>query len=398
MSFGWHCPTLLIAGHEGLSVWLAEQPDIRTVTVLADPAVAHGEITALVRAQIAAAGREDRLLVPGDAGDLPSAVALAGRLAGTDLVVGVGGGSLLDRAKLAALLGGPAARARLEVAQRGGLTVLPHDLRRTVRLVAVPTTLGTGSELSPVACLARGGGKRLVMGNALQPDVALLDPAATGTLPRELVAEGVLEVLFRIAGLYVGDHRDLPTEDALAVAMAEAAVRYGNEARDAYAAGRAPDAALRMEIAKLSGLSHQGWSVLGREPYCCRGWYVANELAAVCGVRKMTAVAALLPPLWQAIADGDARWGSARRLHALWGRLRATDPGRLPAAPADGIAALIDGWGIGRRIEAPGVAEVVARRSVRAWGSGLPMLGAFRGADIARLVERTQTSGFPVTA
>lgn len=396
MSIGWHCPTMLFVGCDGLSTWLADRA-AGPVTVLADAAVADGEIVALVRGQIARAGLKDEVLKLTGAGDLTGVSALADRLSATGVVVGVGGGSVLDQAKLATLLrANPAARARLEVAQRSGLTALPPAMSRTVPLVAVPTTVGTGAELSPVACLHHAGGKRLVCGHAMQPDVAVLDPVATSTLPSELLAEGVLEVLFRVTGLYAGDHRDLPTEDALAEAMAETVVRLGDELRRTRAAGDRPSARLRTEIAKVSGLSHAGWAVLGREPYCCRGWYVANELASVTGVRKMTAVAALLPPLWRSISEGDTRWGSACRLRALWRRLRAADSGALPDDPARGVAALIDSWGVGRRIDVAaqadgtgsGVVDDVARRSIRAWGAGLPMLDGFSTADIRTLVAR----------
>ncbi|MFE7839141.1 daptide-type RiPP biosynthesis dehydogenase [Streptomyces sp. NPDC057474] len=396
MSIGWHCPTMLMVGCDGLSVWLADRA-AGPVTVLADAAVADGEIVSLVRGQIAKAGLKDEVLELTGAGDLTGVTALAARLSDTGLVVGVGGGSLLDQAKLATLLrANPAARARLEVAQRSGLTALPHTVGRSVPLVAIPTTVGTGAELSPVACLNHGGGKRLICGTAMQPDLAVVDPVATATLPVELLAEGVLEVLFRVTGLYVGGHRDLPTEDALAEAMAESIVRHGKDLRSTRAEGRRPSDWLRTEIAKLSGLSHAGWAVLGREPYSCRGWYVANELSSVTGVRKMTAVAALLPPLWRSITDGDTRWGSARRLRALWQRLRAADSGVLPEDPGQGVAALIDSWGVGRRIDVAATADGagsrvvddVVRRSVRAWGAGLPMLNGFSTADIRKLVDR----------
>ncbi|MGW6545002.1 daptide-type RiPP biosynthesis dehydogenase [Streptomyces massasporeus] len=407
MTLGWHCPTVMMYGSDELAAWLATRPE-RSVTLLLDGGVADAAIATSVREQIGRSGRTARTLVIRDPGGLPTVTRLARQTEGADLVVAVGGGSLLDQAKLAVLMRtDPSALARLTVSQRSGLILLPPAEAVGPRLVAVPTTLGTGGELSAVACLEYQGGKRLIMGSALQPDAAVIDPVATATLPLELAAEGVLEVLFRISGLYVGDHGDLPTEDALAQALAERALRLGNELGALRASGRPAGGPLRTEIAKVSGLSHAGWVVLGRAPYAGKGWYLANELSTGLGLRKMTAVAALLPCVWGAIAAGDARLGSARRLDGLWQRLRmaALDPqsagqpaAPLPEEPGAGIAALIDSWGVARRITAqPDQLAVIARRTVRAWGAGLPMLDGLSTADIDRLLTQAVTDSTSVS-
>ncbi|MYR46545.1 daptide-type RiPP biosynthesis dehydogenase [Streptomyces sp. SID5910] len=407
MTLGWHCPTVMAYGGDGLARWLGTRPE-RSVALLLDSGVAEAGIAGTVRERIERGGRTAHTVVITGPGSPRDVADLARRIQDAQLVVAVGGGSLLDQAKLAVLLlADPDALTRLTVPQRSGLVLLPSERSRGPRLAAVPTTLGTGSELSAVACLAHDGGKRLVMGGALRPDAAVIDPEATATLPAELVAEGVLEVLSRICGSYAGDHRDRPTEDALAESLAERTVRLGNEVRARRARGLAADERLRTEIAKISGLSHAGWVVLDRPPYAGKGWYLANELSTELGLRKMTAVAALLPPLWGAIAAGDTRLGSARRLDALWQRLRAAalDPTGegppatpLPEDPGAGIAALIDSWGVGRRITAePGRLAVVARRSVRAWGAGLPMLDGLNAADIEGLLEPAVSDSTPVS-
>ncbi|MEU6481285.1 daptide-type RiPP biosynthesis dehydogenase [Streptomyces sp. NPDC047017] len=392
MTSGWHSPTLMMYGCDGLAPWLTGRSE-RSTTLLVDPAVADAEIVARIRKQLARAGRADTgtVVVTGPGG-LPGLTGLAGRLGA--LVVAVGGGSLLDRAKLAVLLrSDPRSRARLEVPQRSGLILLPPAAAPRPTLVAVPTTLGTGSETSAVACLDTPQGKRLVMGGVLRAEAAVVDPVATASLPDGLRAEGVLEVLFRIAGLYVGDHRDLPTEDALAEALALRTVRLGDELV------RAPGDAVRAEIAKVSGLSHAGWVVLGRAPYAGKGWYLANELSSALGLRKMTAIAALWPPLWRAVAAGDTRLGSARRLARLWSLLRTAGPAGLPADPAAGIAALIDAWGVDRRITADATApDAVAARAVRAWGAGLPMLDGLSAADLADLIRQAVRTPRPAAA
>lgn len=368
----------------------------RKATVLVDGAVRDTVIHQRV-AKALGACRAGTVLLRGG-GDLRSVLALAERLAGAELVVGLGGGSLLDQAKLATLaVAGPEVSARLTVPQRSGLVVLAPTPVRPVPLIAVPTTVGTGAESSLVACLTYPHGKRLVMGAALRPEFAVIDPEATVTLPQHLVAEGVLEALFRLTSPYIGDHADLPPQDARVEEAAARLVRLGYEVRDAARAGRRCSGALRREIAELSSGSHDKWFHSGRDPYAVKGWLIANELSSALAIRKMPAVAALLPPLWQAIDAGEVRLGSARRLRRLWSLLRPEAGEPLPADPAPGVAALIDAWGIERSTPLTSDrARAVALRTVRAWGAGLPMLGGLAPDDLTGLLCGTAGPEPPV--
>ncbi|WP_030662750.1 daptide-type RiPP biosynthesis dehydogenase, partial [Streptomyces rimosus] len=397
MTAGTKGPTRVLHGLGRLSDLLAGRPG-RRAGLLVDEGVAGSETATRVRDRLDRAGFRTEPTVLAGPGDLDAVMESARHLAGAEVVVGVGGGSLLDRVKLATLLcSAPDVAQRITVPQRSGLVVLPPGRARTVPLIAVPTTVGTGAEVSAVVCLASADGKRLVMGAGLRPECALLDPVATRTLPGELVAEGVLEALFRVASPYVGDDRDLPTEDALTETVAEQLVRLGDAVRDDRLAGRAIGDEVRLEAAKLSGHTHAEWLHFGRDAYAVKGWLIANELSTTAGVRKMTAVAALLPHLWRSIAEGDARWGSARRLHRLWGRLRGIGPRPLPADPALGIAALLESWRIERRIGLGAEhLDALARRTVHAWGAGLPMLGGLTEDEVRGLLARA--SGTPVPA
>jgi NADP-dependent alcohol dehydrogenase len=388
-NLGRHPQTQMAYGLDGLSRWLPRRSG-RSLTLLADAAVADTEVVARVHRCAGWAGRGVERVVLTGPSSLEKITELAERLRDSELVVAVGGGTLLDQAKLAVLLAAdPAVRDRLSVRQRGGLILLPAESEPTIPLVTVPTTVGTGSEVSGAMCLATAQGKRLVLGNGLQPVVAVLDPVATRTLPVELLAEGVLEVLFRTAGMFVGDHQELPTEDAFALTLVERLVRLATELEDVRAIGAAPSDRLRLEIAKLSGLSHNQWLNLDRDPCACKGWYLANELSTGLGLRKMTAAAALLPPLWERIATPDPRWGAARRLHRLWQVVASARKAPLPAGPADGIAALMDAWQVERGIDAtPEQIEEIARATTRAWGGGLPTLGTLTLGDVRQVMSQ----------
>ena len=378
-------------GIDELARRLGESPALgaaRTV-LLVDSGVWRTEIRQ--RVADALGPRSYEYVTLSGAGDLDDVLALGARLEGAGLVVALGGGSLLDRAKLASLAAaGPEVARRLTVPQRTGLIVLTRVPPRPMPLIAVPTTIGTGSEASAVACLAYKDAKRLVMGAALRPELSVLDPLATATLPRQLLVEGVLETFFRLVSPYIGDHADLPEPDARVEAAAVRLVRLGDEIVDAsHAGGRATDEQ-RARSARLSAESHTWHFHDGRDPYAVKGWLIANELSTVLGLRKMTAVAALLPALWQAIDQGEERLGSRRRLRRRWAVLRTGRGRSLPAGPAAGVAALVDSWGIGRRVVADtDTTEAIAHRTVRAWGAGLPMLGGLGHPDVLELLART---------
>lgn len=107
-----------------------------------------------------------------------------------DLVCAIGGGSVLDIGKLLAAL-----HDRTEpVASFYGIGVLAG---RCSRLVCLPTTAGTGSEVSPNALLYddAASAKKAVISPALVPDVAIVDSVLTHSLPPALTATTGIDAL-----------------------------------------------------------------------------------------------------------------------------------------------------------------------------------------------------------
>ncbi|WP_235912012.1 iron-containing alcohol dehydrogenase [Mesorhizobium xinjiangense] len=105
-----------------------------------------------------------------------------GKAAGVSGVVGFGGGSSLDVAKLAALLIG--SREALDEAWGVGNAKGPR-----LPLVLIPTTAGTGSEVTPVSIITVGEEeKRGVSSPVILPDLAILDPQLTLGLPPSITA------------------------------------------------------------------------------------------------------------------------------------------------------------------------------------------------------------------
>jgi alcohol dehydrogenase class IV len=124
------------------------------------------------------------------------AAAEAGRLADVSGVVGFGGGSSLDVAKLAALLLGSG--EDLDQAWGVGQAKGPR-----LPLILVPTTAGTGSEVTPVSIITVGAEeKRGVSSPILQPDIALLDPDLTLGLPSAITAATGIDAMVHAIEAY----------------------------------------------------------------------------------------------------------------------------------------------------------------------------------------------------
>ena len=105
-----------------------------------------------------------------------------GKAHGVTAVVGLGGGSSLDIAKLAALLLGSG--EDLDATWGVNKATGPR-----LPLILVPTTAGTGSEVTPVSIITVGEGeKRGVSSPLIVPDIAVLDVNLTMSLPRHITA------------------------------------------------------------------------------------------------------------------------------------------------------------------------------------------------------------------
>jgi NADP-dependent alcohol dehydrogenase len=366
-------PTAVLAGRDALASALAELP-AGELAVLYDPAV-EPLLAGLGRSFASRAVHR-----PPTFGDVEATAAWLAERHGAPLLA-VGGGSVLDLAKLAAVAAtSPLAVARLRRwSQRAGFAVLPAGTERTRSLTAVPTTIGTGAEVSAVACVDSGHGHRsLVYSRAFRPDLAVLDPAATRTLPLQLVREGALEALLRVAGPEVASPSAMP----MARLEAHDLARRLAHALDACRDGAGDE--LRLELAQLSGATHRGWALTGRSPYPSPLWFVANELSMVLRVTKMAATTLLLPPWLQRVADGDARWGHRERLADLWTSLAGAPPERDVARQT---RAQLARWRLTPSLDAPqpGAAREAAQRAVARWGGKLPMLGRFGIEDIVSL-------------
>lgn len=131
---------------------------------------------------------------------------------GANLVIGFGGGSSMDVAKLVALLAHPSATQKLADIYGVGLATGPR-----LPLVQVPTTAGTGSEVTPVAIVTTGETTKAgVVAPSLLPDLAVLDAELTLGLPAHVTAATGVDAMVHAIEAYTSAHKKNPYSDMLA--------------------------------------------------------------------------------------------------------------------------------------------------------------------------------------
>lgn len=135
----------------------------------------------------------------------------AGRNCGAQAVIGLGGGSSLDTAKLVALLCGHA--QALENIYGINLAKGPR-----LPLIQVPTTAGTGSEVTAVAIVTTPSHeKKGVVSPLLYPDIALLDARLTVGLPAAVSAMTGVDAMVHAIEAYTSLHKKNVLSDGLAL-------------------------------------------------------------------------------------------------------------------------------------------------------------------------------------
>jgi alcohol dehydrogenase class IV len=162
------------------------------VLLVADAGVAAAGLVARALDALRRGGSEVTVLA--DLTGEPTAAAIDGAAArarevGATVVVALGGGSALDAGKLAAAV------ARGEPAEAYALAArpLPAD---PLPVVCVPTTAGTGAEVTRTAVFSDSAGRKVwAWGEALRPRIALLDPTLTVSLPPAITAMTALDAL-----------------------------------------------------------------------------------------------------------------------------------------------------------------------------------------------------------
>ncbi len=221
--------------------------------------------------------------------DVDAALA-AIRAADADVVIGFGGGSALDTAKLAAVLhanpgGGPDYEGYERIPDPG----LP--------VIAIPTTAGTGSEVTRGVAITDPDRdvKMLLMSSHLVPAAAIVDPEPTYTMPAGVTASTGLDALTHGIEAYVSRRR-FPITDALAI---DAIDRIGRFMARAY--HHPDDAEAREEM--LVGSLHAGLAFNNASVALVHG--MSRPIGAYFHVPHGLSNAMLLPTVMEFSLGGD---------------------------------------------------------------------------------------------
>ena len=159
-------------------------------------------------------GSVARFPVPGepDMATIETGIAAA-RAKGTEVIVALGGGAAIDAGKAIAALA-PASRPMLEHLEVVGKG-LPLDVP-PLPFVAIPTTAGTGAEVTRNAVIAVPEHRRKVSlrDPAMLPRLALIDPALTDTCPQGVTLASGLDAITQVIEPYLSTRAN-PITDAL---------------------------------------------------------------------------------------------------------------------------------------------------------------------------------------
>ena len=284
------------------------------------------------------------------------------RAAGSDCVIGFGGGSAIDAAKAIAglLANGGDLFDHLEVIGRGAPLAKPGS-----PVIAIPTTAGTGAEVTRNAVLASPEHrvKASLRSPHLLPRVALVDPELTLNLPPDLTASTGMDALTQLIEPYVCQRAN-PMTDGVCV---EGMRRAARSLRRAFEQGADVAAREDMALASVFGgmaLANAGLGAVHGFAAPIGGMFPAPH-GAVCAALLPGVMAANVRALRERAPDSGAlrRYDEVARL--LTGRPQAT--------AADGVAwtkelcsalqiAPLRTWGLAEA-DVPGVVEKAMQAS-----------------------------------
>lgn len=323
------CPVKIVSGNKALKnlPYEMDQLRVRKALVVTDQGVLNAGLMKKVEAAfegsncgIAAVFSE----TPPDSSDkVVNQVADLYEQKGCDCLVAVGGGSCIDTAKGVNIV----------------VTEGTHDLLkfqgaerikgRLKPLIVIPTTAGTGSEVTLAAVITNveKGIKMSITAYQLIPDVAILDPEMTMTMPAKITAATGMDALTHAVEAYYCLQKN-PVSDAFSVAaiklIMDNLLTAVEKPKDAQARLNMANAALLAGISfsnALVGVVHTLAHATGGVAHVPHG--VANAIFLPWGVEynfdKSDEIIAELAPLFGAPSSGVARDDAQAVVEAIRG-------------------------------------------------------------------------------
>jgi alcohol dehydrogenase class IV len=254
-------------------------------------------------------------VIPNPTTELVTAGAAAARACKADLVIGLGGGSSMDTAKAIAV----------EASHPGTawdyLHYTPGPTEKTLPIIAVGTTAGTGSQVTPCAVITNPvtKDKSAIWHRNIFPKIALVDPELTVSMPRDLTAQTGFDAFCHNFEAFISANAN-PLSDALALEGLRIIARFLPEV---LADGGSREARSRMAWADTLGglaissagvtLPHGlGMQIGGHCPWVSHGQALAVQYPAFTrytwarGVEKFAALGRILDPALAGVEDKTA--------------------------------------------------------------------------------------------
>jgi alcohol dehydrogenase class IV len=285
------------------------------------------------------------------------------------VVVAIGGGSVIDLGKAVAMLLGNGGDPLdyLDVIGRG--RVVSAD---SVPFAAVPTTAGTGAEVTANAVLAspEHGRKASLRGRTMLPRLALIDPSLTVDCPPAVTASSGLDALTQCLEPLVS-RQATPITHGLAL---EGLRQAGRGLRDAYARGFDVDARTAMSTCSLLG----GLALANAKLGAVHGF--AGVIGGLVDAPHGAICAALLAPTSRTTVAALRRRDPSNPSLEAYRHAAAALSGRALATVEDGID-----W----------IAETVATLGVPGL-SGLGVTPDMRDDIVAKTLTASSTQGNPI--
>jgi alcohol dehydrogenase class IV len=173
------------------------------------------------------------------------------RLKKPDLIVGVGGGSCLDSAKIAATMATNSGSPQEYCARVKGEVKMLRN--KTLPKILIPTTAGTGSETSNTLVIIEQEYKTWITDNKILADVAIVDPVLTLTLPPRMTAGTGIDALSHVMEALMSTQAN-PISDGLSMSAVKLVFQ---SLRQAYHHGEDLAARWNMSLAATLG----GWVI-----------------------------------------------------------------------------------------------------------------------------------------
>ncbi|HOA14655.1 MAG TPA: iron-containing alcohol dehydrogenase [Myxococcota bacterium] len=230
-----------------------------------------------------------------------------------NVVIALGGGSVMDAAKVmaAGALYDQDPWKMCKVSQ-----AKPVAPTASLPVITVPTLAATGSEMNCNAVITNweANMKAAAIYPILYPKLALIDPELTVTVPKYHTAAGVVDIITHVTEGYFNAQPGTPLQDRMAEAVISTAIEHGARAVADGSDLAAREAVMWASTVALNNWIHVGWNA----PFPCHG--IEHVLSAHYDVSHGAGLAAISPSWMRFVVRrvGPGKWaGFARRVMAV---------------------------------------------------------------------------------